>query len=161
MLLLKTILDLNQLLIGVGVFVCLLKTIPMMIKHQTNSLDLEIIFKDKWVGLFVGIIIINTISYFILKDTYIVDATNELKESIAKNDSLFFSDNRIYLDTNKIYPCDYSDRYVENSMHTLVLSDNTVITLQQFRNDTTKYGINIVNQVGFFNHNPIAIFKVD
>jgi|SRR5690606_17934018 len=131
MLLLKTILDLNQLLIGVGVFVCLLKTIPMMIKHQTNSLDLEIIFKDKWVGLFVGIIIINTISY------------------------------RIYLDTNKIYPCDYSDRYVENSMHTLVLSDNTVITLQQFRNDTTKYGINIVNQVGFFNHNPIAIFKVD
>ena len=60
MLLLKTILDVNQLLIGIGIFVCVLKTVPMMIKHQTNSLDLEIIFKDKWVGLFVGIIIINT-----------------------------------------------------------------------------------------------------
>ena len=161
MLLLKTILDLNQILIGVGVFVCILKTVPMMIKHQTNSLDLEIIFKDKWVGLFVGIIIINTISYFMLKDKYIVNSTNDLKESIAKNDSLFFSDNRIYLDTNKIYPCDYSDRYVDNSMHTLVLSDNTVITLQKFRNDTTKYGIHIISQVGFFNHNPIEIFKVD
>ncbi len=161
MLLLKTILDVNQLLIGIGIFVCFLKTVPMMIKHQTNSLDLEIIFKDKWVGLFVGIIIINTISCFMLKDKYIVNSTNELKESIAKNDSLFFSDNRIYLDTNKIYPCDYSDRYVENSIHTLVLSDNTVITLQKFRNDTTKYGIHIINQVGFFNHNPIAIFKVD
>ncbi len=161
MLLLKTILDVNQLLIGIGIFVCVLKTVPMMIKHQTNSLDLEIIFKDKWVGLFVGIIIINTISCFMLKDKYIVNSTNELKESIAKNDSLFFSDNRIYLDTNKIYPCDYSDRYVENSIHTLVLSDNTVITLQKFRNDTTKYGIHIINQVVFFNHNPIAIFKVD
>ena len=61
------------------------------------------------------------------------------------------------LDTNKIYPCDYSDRYVENSIHTLVLSDNTVITLQKFRNDTTKYGIHIINQVGFFNHNPICL----
>ena len=161
MLLLKTILDVNQLLIGIGIFVCVLKTVPMMIKHQTNSLDLEIIFKDKWVGLFVCIIIINTISCFMLKDKYIVNSTNELKESIAKNDSLFFSDNRIYLDTNKIYPCDYSDRYVENSIHTLVLSDNTVITLQKFRNDTTKYGIHIINQVVFFNHNPIAIFKVD
>ena len=80
MLILKTILDLNQLLIGIGFFVCVLKTIPMMIKHQTNSLDLDIIFKDKLVGLFVGIIIINAISYFMLKDTYIVDATNELKE---------------------------------------------------------------------------------
>jgi len=161
MILLKTILDLNQLLIGIGVLVCLLKTIPMMIKHQTNSLDLEIIFKDKWVGLFVGIIIINVISYFMLKDTYIVDGTSELKKSIAKNDSLFFSDNRIYLDANKIYPCDYSDRYVNDSVYTLVLSDNTVITLQKFRNDSTKYGIHIINQVGFFNHNPIAIFKVD
>lgn len=161
MILLKTILDLNQLLIGIGVLVCVIKTIPMMIKNQTNSLDLEIIFKDKWLGLFFGIIIINAISFFFLKNEYISEATYELKESIAKNDSLFFSDDRIYLDTNKIYPCDMGGRYVDDSIQTLVLSDNTVITLQKFRNDTTKYGIHIINQVGFFNHNPIAVFKID
>ena len=132
-----------------------------MIENRTNRLDFEIIFKDKWLGLFTGIILINAISYFFLIDKYITKTTNELKVEISQNDSLFFSDERIYLDTNKIYPCDYSDRYVDDSSYTLVLSDNTVIIIKQFRNDTTKYGINIVNQIGFFNHNPIAIFKVD
>jgi len=161
MILLKTILDVNQLLIGIGVFVFAVKAIPIMVKDKTTKVDLATVFGDKLFGFLMIVMIINGISYFLLKDTYIVDATSKLKKSIANNDSLFFSDNRIYLDTNKIYPCDMGGKYVDDSIQTLVLSDDTVITLQQFRSDSTKYGIHIINQVGFFNHNPIAIFKVD
>jgi len=95
------------------------------------------------------------------KTPSITDATSELKKSIAKNDSLFFSNDNLYLDTNKIYPCDMGGKYLDDSIYTFALSDNTVITVQQFRSDTTKYGIHIINQVGVFNQNPIAIFKVD
>ena len=158
--LLKTILDINVLLIVVGIFVFIIKTRPIMIKNRTNRLDLDIFFQDKWLGFFTVVIIINVLSYFFLKEEYIKKTTKELKIAISQNDSLFFSADRIYLDSKKIYPCDMGDRYTDE-VYSFVLSNNKVIYLKKFRNDSTKYGIEILNQVGMFNHDPIAIFKLD
>ena len=73
---------------------------------------------------------------------------------------MFFLPDRIYLDSKKIYPSDKNDRYTEE-VYSFVLSNNKVIYLKKFRNDSTKYGIEIINQYGMFNHDPIAIFKLD
>ena len=157
---LKTILDINVLLIIVGILVSLIKTLPIMIEKRTNRLDLDIVFHDKWLGFFTVIIIINFLSYFFLREEYIKKTTNELKLAISQNDSLFFSPDRIYLDSKKIYPSDMNDRYTDE-VYSFVLSNNKVIYVKKFRNDSTKYGIEIINQYGMFNHDPIAIFKLD
>ena len=68
---LKTILDINVLLIVVGILVSLIKTLPIMIEKRTNRLDLDIVFHDKWLGFFTIIIIINFLSYFFLREEYI------------------------------------------------------------------------------------------
>ena len=125
---LKTILDINVLLIVVGFLVFVIKTLPIMIENRTNRLD--IIFQDKWLGFCTVIIIINVLSYFFLKEEYIKKTTKELKIAISQNDSLFFSADRIYLDSKNIYPCYMSDRYTDE-VYSFVLSNNKVIYLKK------------------------------
>lgn len=159
MLFLKTVLDLNQILIILRAFVFGIKVIPMMVKSKNVKLDLDIVFKDKLLGVFIVVLIINTLSYFSFKEKYIINSTNDFKKLLSQNDSLFFSNENIYLDETRISPRINYDKYLTDSTYMLLLKNNTIITLKQSRNDSTKYGVFLSNQIGVFNENPIAIFK--